>query len=73
MLIFSYILLGAFISFVTFGVIWVRHMEKKDWNNGVCPICNNPWEIRGLDSWGDRLYVCKCNHHCWISYNVDKK
>ena len=45
-----------------------RH-EKKLWNNGWCPQCNNIWRSFDMDSQGGRGYRCDCPHrHIWISY-----
>lgn len=56
---------------ITFILI-ARHLEKKDWNNGYCPSCGEPWRHFDNDSQGGRGYCCdKCNRHVWISYKVD--
>lgn len=47
--------------------------EKKIWNKGKCPDCKCDWELTGIDYNGDRLYSCKNNHRCKISYHdIDK-
>ena len=49
--------------------------ERKKWNKGICPECNEPWEFVGYDWEGERVYVCKDNKHmCEISFNtIDKR
>lgn len=46
--------------------------DKKEWNNGKCPLCGNQYELFDMDSQGGRGYVCRnCKKYIWISYNVD--
>lgn len=53
-------------------VLTARHIEKKSWNNGVCPKCGGRYRLFGTDSQGGRGYSCEdCDHTIWISYNVD--
>ena len=49
--------------------------EKKDYNNGICPKCNQRLHHFDTDSQGGRGYICdKCNYTTWISYPfIDKK
>lgn len=50
-------------------------LEKKSYNNGLCPICGTKLRLFDYDSQGSRGYCCdNCDYHTWISYNtVDKK
>lgn len=66
------IFLFGLLFFAMVGSLYVRHSEKKDWNNGVCSHCGKPWIQYTTDSHGGRMYRCENYHHCDISYNVDK-
>lgn len=69
-----YITIGLLILvFITLGCIYVRHMEKKDWNKGYCRTCGKPWIHYATDSHGGRMYRCDNWHSCDVSYNVDKR
>jgi hypothetical protein len=49
--------------------VWGYRSEKKLWNNGWCPDCNNIWRPFDMDSQGGRGYKCDCRHkHIWISW-----
>ena len=52
------------------------HLEKKGFNNGVCPYCKRKLELFDYDSQGGRGYTCKnpkCGYYTWVSYKcVDK-
>ena len=65
------VLTGGVIGTIV-GCIYVRHIEKKNWNNGNCPICNEPWRCFDVDSQGGRMYKCSNHHYCDITYRVDK-
>ena len=56
------------------GTIWAIKSEKRDFNNGICPRCNNKYRLMDYTSHGDRLYICdKCNSVIFVSYKcVDK-
>ena len=48
-------------------------LEKRGFNNGICPRCNKRLRNFDIDSQGGRGYICDCGYHTWISYNcVDK-
>lgn len=48
--------------------------EKKWWNNGRCPECNNVWVHFDNDSQGGRGYTCRgCGQYIWISWPVDRR
>lgn len=55
------------------GMFVVRNIEKKEWNNGVCPKCGNDFKLIDGDSQGGRMYRCDNWHACCVSYNVDKR
>ncbi len=40
------------------GVAIVRHLEKKNFNRGICPICNGKLHNFDTDSQGGRGYIC---------------
>lgn len=50
------------------------HLEKKDFNNGQCPICGRHLRHFDTDSLGRRGYICdKCFYSTWVSYkSVDR-
>ena len=55
------------------GAAIARHLEKRDYNEGVCPICNGKLYNFDTDSQGGRGYKCDhCDYITWVSYNVDK-
>ena len=68
------------IILITIGVILLIILssigimfEKRDFNNGICPHCNNKLRNFDTDSQGGRGYKCDCGYHTWVSYNcVDK-
>ena len=44
--------------------------EKRDWNNGFCPVCKMPWKIYDTDSQVGRGYKCGCkNRDIWITWD----
>lgn len=75
-------MLGAFgVSVISItGVMFVSlrihfyNEERKKWNNGICPDCNEPWEFVGYDlKSGYRVYICD-KHVCAISFkSLDKR
>ena len=63
------ILIIGFIVCASIGIM----LEKKDFNNGICPHCNNKLRNFDTDSQGGRGYKCNCGYYTWVSYNcVDK-
>lgn len=39
--------------------------ERKDWNNGICPQCGEPWQLLSVETIDEetcRHYICKNNH-----------
>ena len=63
-------IIGIGFLMVSLG-IW---LEKRDFNNGICPHCGNKLYFFDMDSQGGRGYKCeKCYYHTWVSYKtVDK-
>ena len=53
------------------GNSYFKKKEKKDWNNGTCPKCGEPWKFDSYEG-GDRVYVCKNDHFLFITYHIDK-
>lgn len=49
-------------------------LEKRNYNNGVCPHCGTKLTNFDMGSSGARGYTCKkCNYTTWVSSNrVDK-
>lgn len=61
------------LSMIVVGAIVARYLEKKDFNKGICPKCNNKLKHFDSDSDGNRGYTCpNCDYTTWCSYNVDK-
>lgn len=50
-------------------------LEKKGFNNGICPLCGTKLRYFDSDSQGGRGYCCdNDDYHTWVSWNtVDKK
>lgn len=55
------------------GTIQSRNKEKREWNNGICPMCGKPWIFFDIGLKNCRIYVCDNWHGCCISYNVDNE
>lgn len=60
---------------LTLGGITGYILEKKAFNNGICPKCGNRMSLFDEDSQGGRGYECnECDYGCWVSYNsIDKE
>ena len=63
--------LALFIVLTSIGIL----LEKKAYNNGICPICGGELLLFVYDSGGCRGYECRhCTHCVWVSYKcVDKR
>ena len=50
------------------------HIEKKHFNNGICPRCGNTLHYFDTDSQGGKGYTCdNCNYTTWVSwFNPEK-
>lgn len=75
---FDAVLIVTFVPllFITIGAIIyenkrMRIVEKNNWNNGKCPICNKKWQL-DLILDDSRMYKCENGHRCRIRQNVDK-
>lgn len=69
------VVLTALSLVVVFAIIvmFVRHLEKRNFNNGICTNCNSKFRRFDTDSQGGRGYICdKCGNTVWVSYKVDK-
>ena len=55
-------------------ILYGIHIEKKDFNSGICPKCGKKLKWFDTDSQGGRGYCCHdCRYFIWVSYNcVDK-
>lgn len=63
------ILIVGLIVGTSIGII----LEKKSFNNGICPHCNEKLRNFDTDSQGGRGYKCDCGYQTWVSYKcVDK-
>lgn len=64
---------SLFILFICIRI--AIYLEKKGFNNGVCPICGNKLSI--FETWSkyNRGYLChRCGYNTLVSYSsVDKK
>lgn len=56
------------------GILYGIHIEKKGFNNGICPKCGKKLKWFDSDSQGGRGYCCHdCRYFTWVSYDlVDK-
>lgn len=45
-------------------------LEKRRWNHGMCPQCNEPWRYKSRNK-KERIYMCDNNHYCRIRYGQD--
>lgn len=62
-------IIGIITICIVVGFIWAIYQERKDYNNGYCPICGNRLKHFDNDSQGGRGYVCRnCHYHTWVSY-----
>lgn len=49
-------------------------MERKDFNNGICPECSKQLKFFDTDSQGGRGYCCHhCGYYTWVSYGIVDK
>lgn len=56
------------------GILYGIHIEKREFNNGICPKCGKKLNWFDSDSQGGRGYCCHdCRYFTWVSYDcVDK-
>lgn len=56
------------------GILYGIKVERKKFNNGVCPKCGKQLKHFDTDSQGGRGYCCNdCHYFTWVSYDcVDK-
>jgi len=47
--------------------------EKRQWNLGLSPATNEPWQYFDTDSQGGRGYRDSAGNYIWISYPFIKK
>ena len=75
--IFTCIILVALGLFLGIGILRTIINEKREFNNGICPICGQKLEHFDNDSQGGRGYCCpsiKHKYYTWVSYKfIDKK
>lgn len=57
------------------GILYGIKVERKEFNNGICPKCGKRLKHFDTDSQGGRGYCCyDCHYFTWVSYDcVDKK
>ena len=68
------LIIAGIIAVVILGTVYAIHVEKKEYNKGVCPHCGKPLEFFTIDSSGARGYMCDdCRYYAWISYDVVDK
>ena len=58
------------VALITFLARMGIAREKKQFNNGVCPICGRDLHFTYLNSHGERGYRCKVHsYRVWVSWN----
>ena len=74
--IFTYIFIVSVGLFIGIGIPYAIIREKREFNNGICPICGQKLEHFDNDSQGGRGYRCpsiKHKYYTWVSYKfIDK-
>ena len=62
--------------FFGIGLLYAIRCEKREFNNGICPICGEKLKHFDDDSQGGRGYCCpstKHSYYAWVSYRfIDK-
>ena len=60
------------ITFIVGGIIWANIIERKHFNNGICPYCGQPLRCFDMDSQGGYLWKCdNCGYFTstsWIKH-----
>ena len=64
MIIILFVLIIMLITGSVIGFI----LERKGFNNGICPHCDKELRYFDTDSQGGRGYCCDCGYCTWISY-----
>ena len=64
MIIVLFVLIIMLITGSVIGFI----LERKGFNNGICPHCDKELRYFDTDSQGGRGYCCDCGDCTWISY-----
>lgn len=64
-------LILLFFIILFFGITYyAMYREKKDWNNGICPICGNKLRQFYTNLQGDDGWTCdNCDYTTWVSYH----
>lgn len=77
MTITNLILIICSLIFIFLLMCFAIYLEKKGFNNGICPKCGKKLEHFDNDSQGGRLYKCSgayCHYYTAVSWpGVDKK
>lgn len=67
------LIIGLILLIVTIPLYGI-YLEKRDFNNGICPHCKSKLRYFNSDSQGGRGYICNnCNYTTWVSYKVVDK
>jgi hypothetical protein len=63
------------LTIIVLALIIGYFLEKKAFNDGICPHCGKPLEYYDTDSQGGRGYICNhCDYGCWVSWKcIDKE
>lgn len=62
-----------FVVLLLAGMLWACHLERKEWNGGICRENGKRWELFDMDSHGHRGYRAG-NKYTWITYpGIDKE
>lgn len=74
LLLFCFVLMTLILCII--GLYLTYKIEKKQYNNGICPKCGRPlYYCRNIiDQQQGRTYICKnCGYRTYIAYkSVDK-
>ena len=63
------IIIGGAVVLFAIMLTWAWRGERRRFNGGWCPECQNPWRYFDTDSQGGRGYKCDpCKTTIWISY-----
>lgn len=67
------IISGAVVLLLVTGVLWARHAENKDWNNGACTKCSTGWwksfDVASDGSVGYKCVNPGCSGVTWQSWH----
>ena len=66
-------ILVILIASLPFVLLYAKHKEKKDFNNGCCKYCNTPLTPFHVSKYHNNRYYCdNCGFTIEICYKSDK-